>query len=47
MKKRTFLITLLLFFTAELFALLLFAFRDTDYTQDAVAVNEVVQSVQE
>lgn len=47
MKKRTFLITLLLFFTAELFALLLFAFRDTDYTQDAVAVNEVIQSVQE
>lgn len=46
MKKRAFLVSLLLIFVAEMAALFLFAAQDTDYLQDAVAVNEAVQSVQ-
>lgn len=47
MKKRTFLISLFILFAAEIIALILFAAQDTDNLQDAVAINEVVQSVQE
>lgn len=46
MKKRTFLISLLILFAAEIAALILFSAQDTDNLQDAVAINEVVQSVQ-
>lgn len=46
MKKCTFLISLLLIFALEAAALIFFAVRDTDNQQDAVAVNEAVQSVQ-
>lgn len=45
MKKRTFLVSLLFVFLAELMALILFANHDIDNTQDAVLVNEAVQSV--
>lgn len=47
MKQRTFLISLILIFAVEILALIAFAARDTDNMQDAVAVNEVVQSVQD
>lgn len=46
MKKRTFLIILLLIFLAESAALILFAGQDMDSAQNAVMVNEAVQSVQ-
>lgn len=46
MKKRTFLISLLLIFLAESAALILFAGQDMDSAQNAVMVNEAVQSVQ-
>ena len=46
MKKRTFLISLTLVFVAEMIALIVFAIYDIDNVQDAVLVNEVVQSVQ-
>lgn len=46
MKGRAFLTGLLLVFVAEFAALILFAFQDTEVSQDAVLVNEVVQSVQ-
>lgn len=46
MKQRTFLISLILVFAAEIAALLVFAVQDTGGVQDAVAVNEAVQSVQ-
>lgn len=46
MKKHFFFSGMLLVFAAELAALLLFAMRDTEWVQDAVAVNEAVQSVQ-
>lgn len=46
MKKRVFLISFILIFAAEIGALILFAVQDTDELQDAVAVNEAVQSVQ-
>ncbi len=46
MKGRAFLTGLLLVFAAEFAALILFAFQDTEVTQDAVLVNEVIQSVQ-
>lgn len=47
MKKHTFLAGLLLLFTVEAAALLLFAFWNTDSRQDSVRVNEIVNSVQE
>lgn len=47
MKKRSFFTVLLLVFAAEAAALLvIFAAQDTEWVQDAVAVNEAVQSVQ-
>lgn len=46
MKQRTFLISLILVFAAEIAALLVFAVQDTGGVQDAVVVNEAVQSVQ-
>lgn len=46
MKKRIFLSILLFLFAAEIIALAVFATRDTDSLQDAVAVNEAIQSVQ-
>lgn len=46
MKKCSFLISLLLIFVLEAAALIFLAVRDTDNQQDAVAVNEAVQSVQ-
>lgn len=46
MKNRGFYIFLLLTFTVELAALILFASHRTEYFQDTVAVNEVVQTVQ-
>lgn len=46
MKKHFFFISLLLLLTAEAAALFVFAGQDADYLQDAVAVNEAVQSVQ-
>ncbi|MDE7082184.1 MAG: HAMP domain-containing histidine kinase [Clostridia bacterium] len=45
MKKQIFLIGLLLVFIAEIIALILFAVQTPDFSQDTVAVNEVVQSV--
>ena len=45
MKKQLFLIGFILAFIAEIIALIFFAVRTPDFTQDAVAVNEVVQSV--
>ncbi len=44
--KKGFLITLLVFFAAELFSLILFCGQSLDSPQDALAVNEVVKSVQ-
>lgn len=46
MKKRAFLVSLILVFVVEMTALLVFGTRDTDILQDAVAVNEALQSVQ-
>lgn len=46
MKKRSFLLTLLVLFIAELLALLFFATWEMEEAQDAVLVNEVVQLVQ-
>ena len=46
MKKHVFLIGLLLAFAAEVVTLIIFAAQDINNTQDAVAINEVVQSVQ-
>lgn len=45
MKKKIFWISLIFVCVAELVALTVFAIRDTDDFQDAVAVNEVLQSV--
>lgn len=46
MKNRTFLTLLLFLFIAEIAVLLSFSIRNTNSGQDAVLVNEVVQSVQ-
>lgn len=46
MKSRRFLISLLLIFIVEAAVLFLFAFWNIDYTQNAVLVNEALQSVQ-
>ncbi len=46
MKNKNFLAALLLFFAAELAALFVFAFWDANNLQDAIAVNEVLQSAQ-
>lgn len=45
MKKRTFLICLLVLFAAQLAALILFASQNTDDMQNTVLVNEALQSV--
>ncbi|MDE6690533.1 MAG: hypothetical protein K2K04_01040, partial [Clostridia bacterium] len=45
MKKRLFLIGFILVFIAEIIALIVFAVQTPDFSQDTVAVNEVVQSV--
>lgn len=47
LNNKTFLAALLLFFAVELAALFAFSFWDTADTQDAVAVNEALRSVQE
>ena len=46
LKKHIFLIGLLLVFAAEVVTLIVFAAHNINNTQDAVAINEVVQSVQ-
>ena len=46
MKKHIFLIGLLLVFAAEVVTLIIFAAQSVSNTQDAVAINEIVQSVQ-
>lgn len=46
MKKHIFLSGLILMFAIELAVLIAFAVQDTDNLQDAVAINEAVQSVQ-
>lgn len=45
MKKQVFLIGVILVFLAEIIALVVFAVQTPDFSQDTVAVNEVVQSV--
>jgi len=45
MKKRIFLIGFILVLIAEIIALIIFAVQTPDFSQDTVAVNEVVQSV--
>lgn len=45
MKRQLFLIGLVLVFIAEITALIVFAVQTPDFSQDTVAVNEVVQSV--
>lgn len=45
MKKQLFLIGFLLVLAAEIVALIVFAVQTPDFSQDAVAVNEIVQSV--
>ena len=45
MKKQAFLIGVLLVLVAEIIALIIFAVQTPDFSQDTVAVNEVVQSV--
>lgn len=45
MKKRIFLFGFVLVFIAEIIALIIFAVQTPDFSQDTVAVNEVVQSV--
>lgn len=47
MKKYFFYAVMLLLFAAEIAALYIFSSRNTEYTLDAVAVNELVHSVQE
>ena len=47
MKKQVFLIGFVLVCIAEIIALIVFAVQAPDFTQDTVAVNEVVQSVTE
>ena len=47
MKKQAFLIGILLVLIAEIITLIVFAVQTPDFTQDTVAVNEVVQSVTE
>ncbi len=47
MKKQLFLIGFLLVLAAEIVALIVFAVQTPDFSQDAVAVNEIVQSVTE
>ena len=46
LKKHTFLIGLFIVFAAEIVALIFFAAQSINSTQDAVAINEIVQSVQ-
>lgn len=46
MKKPTFLISMIFIFVTEIVVLIFFAAKDTEYVQDAVLVNEAVQSVQ-
>ena len=46
MKKHIFLSSLILIFAIELAVLIAFVIQDTGNLQDAVAINEVVQSVQ-
>ncbi|MDE7161678.1 MAG: HAMP domain-containing histidine kinase [Anaeroplasmataceae bacterium] len=45
MKKRFFLIGLILIFIVDISVLIIFAMQNPDFSQDSVAVNEVVQSV--
>ena len=45
MRKQVFLIGFILIFIAEIIALVVFAVQTPDFSQDTVAVNEVVQSV--
>ncbi len=45
MKKQLFLIGAILVFIAEIIVLIIFAVQSPDFSQDTVAVNEVVQSV--
>ena len=45
MKKLTFLIGIILASVAEIIALIVFAVQTPDFSQDTVAVNEVMQSV--
>lgn len=45
MKKQIFLISLILVLIAEITALIIFALQTPDFSQDTVAVNDVVQSV--
>lgn len=45
MKRQLFLISFILVLSAEIIALTVFAVQTPDFTQDAVAVNEVLQSV--
>ena len=47
MRKSAFFIGVLLVFIAEIITLIVFAVQTPDFSQDAVAVNEVVQSVTE
>ncbi len=47
MKKQFFLIGVLLVLIAEIITLIVFAVQTPDFTQDAVAVNEIIQSVME
>ena len=47
MKRQAFLIGVILILIAEIAALIVFAVRTPDFSQDTVAVNEVVQSVTE
>lgn len=47
MKKQVFLIGVLFILVIEIIALIVFAVQTPDFSQDAVAVNEVVQSVTE
>lgn len=46
MKRRTFLISLILVFTAEIASVLMLAAQNTDQTQDTILVNEALQTVQ-
>lgn len=47
MKKQAFLIGVLLVLIAEIITLIVFALQAPDFSQDTVAVNEVMQSVTE
>lgn len=47
MKTRRLLISLIFLFSIQLAALLIFAAQIPDVSQDAIAVNEALQSVQE